>query len=55
MIMLIDRIDTDSDYEAALARLDEIFNAKPGTIEGIEFEKLVDLIEDYENRRWPIP
>lgn len=47
-------IKTKADYEAALARIDEIFEAKPGTAAGDELELLVTLIELYEARVFPI-
>lgn len=37
-----------------MARLDEIFDAKPGTPDGEEFELLVALIEAYERVAYPI-
>ena len=36
------------EYEAALNRVLELWDAEPGTIEGDELDKLVDLIIDYE-------
>ncbi|MBX3729301.1 MAG: hypothetical protein KF858_08970 [Candidatus Sumerlaeia bacterium] len=48
-------IKTDADHEAALARIDALWNAKPGTARGDEFELLVHLVEEYEARRFPIP
>ena len=47
-------IQTDAENQAALARLDEIFDAKPGTPDGEEFELLVALIEAYERVAYPI-
>ena len=47
-------IKTEADYKAALARADEIFDAKPGTPEGEELESLVTLIEHYEDTVFPI-
>ena len=45
---------TDEDYEAALARVWEIFDAEPGTPEGEELDTLVDLVEEYEDRHFPM-
>lgn len=45
---------TDEDYEAALARVREIFAAEPGTPEGVELDTLVDLVEEYEDRHFPM-
>ncbi len=47
-------IQTDAENQAALTRLDEIFDAKPGTPDGEEFELLVALIEVYERVAYPI-
>ena len=41
-------LKTDKDYEQALNRLDEIFDAKPNTPKGDEFELLSLLIDKYE-------
>lgn len=47
-------IKTESDYEAALARLEELFDCQPDTPEGDEFELLVKLVEIYEQEKFPI-
>lgn len=47
-------IKTAADHKAALARLDEIFDAAPGTREGDEAELLTVLIEKYEDVAFPI-
>ncbi|MDQ8198193.1 ImmA/IrrE family metallo-endopeptidase [Pelagicoccus enzymogenes] len=47
-------IKTESDYEAALERIEEIFDARPGTHEGDELELLVTLVEMYEAKAFPI-
>jgi len=47
-------IKTKDDYKFALARVETIFNAKPGTSEGDELELLVTLIELYEEKEYPI-
>lgn len=52
--MNIKPIRTKKDYEQALARLEEIFDAKKGTSEGDELEVLGMLIEKYENEKFPI-
>ena len=43
-------IRTETDYEAALARIREIFHADLGTPEGDELDVLADLVEQYEDR-----
>lgn len=45
-------IRTEEDYNEALERLRELFDAKPNTEKGIEFESLMDIIENYENEHY---
>ena len=52
--MNIKPIKTKKDYEQALARLELIFDAKKGTEKGDELEILGMLIDNYENRKFPI-
>jgi HTH-type transcriptional regulator / antitoxin HigA len=47
-------IRNEAEYQATLARIDEIFNAKPGTPEGKELTLLIDLVVEYEKEEWPI-
>ncbi|MEY2829190.1 MAG: hypothetical protein RIQ33_1048 [Bacteroidota bacterium] len=47
-------IKTERDYQKALKRLDEIFDAKPNSAEGNELEILSLLIERYEQQNFPI-
>ena len=47
-------ITDDETHRAALARIDEIFYAEPGTPEGAELDALATLVEHYEEVRWPI-
>jgi len=47
-------IKTDADYRAALKRLEEIFDAKLGTTESDELEILGLMVDDYENKHYPI-
>ena len=47
-------IKTEAEYLKALKVVDAIFNAKPGTQEGDKLELLALLIEQYENRHYPI-
>lgn len=53
-MMEIKPIKTEKDYNLALARLDKIFDAKPGTDEGDELEVLGILVDQYENEHFPI-
>ena len=54
-MMNIAPIRTEEDYEAALARLAEIFQAEAGTPEGDERDILCDLVELYEGKHYPVP
>jgi len=47
-------IKTEAQYEAALARIEKIFDAKPGTPKGDELELLLLLVETYEASAYPI-
>jgi HTH-type transcriptional regulator/antitoxin HigA len=53
-VMTIKPIKTKKDYQAAMNRLETIFDAKPGTPEGDELEVLGILIEKYEQEHYPI-
>ncbi len=52
--MTIKPIKSKKDYQAALTRLEQIFDAKPGTKDGDELEILGILIEKYEQDRYAI-
>lgn len=52
--MTIKPIKTEQDYDQALQRLEEIFDARKGTPEGDELEILGILIEKYEEYHFPI-
>ena len=47
-------IRTDADLDAALARIEEIFDAAPGSPEDDELAILLDLVEFYEKKNYPI-
>ena len=47
-------IRTEADYEAALARVAELMDAREGTSEGEELDVLVDLVEVYEDKHFPM-
>jgi HTH-type transcriptional regulator / antitoxin HigA len=47
-------IRTREDYEAACKRIDEIFQAEPGTPEDDELEILVTLVDKYEEEHFPL-
>lgn len=52
--MKIKVLKTEIDYENAMERIEAIFDAKPNTPEGDEFELLTLLIEKYEEEHYPI-
>lgn len=52
--MKLKPIRTEEDYNKALARLDKIFDSEPETKDGDELEILALLIEDYEDKHYPI-
>lgn len=47
-------VRTEEDYEEALARIDALMDAAPGSPEGDELDVLADLVELYESRREPM-
>jgi HTH-type transcriptional regulator/antitoxin HigA len=53
-IMELKPIKTEADYRAALKRLEDIFDAKLNTPEGDELEILGLMVDDYENKHYPI-
>ena len=52
--MNIKPIKNDEDLQAALKRLEAIYQAQEGSVEADEMEILVTLIEAYENKHYPI-
>ena len=52
--MKIKPIKSDKDYETAIHRLEEIFDAAENSKEGDEAEILSLLIENYENQYFPV-
>lgn len=52
--MNVKPIKTNKDYQQALERLEVIFDAQKSTPEGDELEILGILIEQYENKHFPI-
>ena len=47
-------IKTTAEHELAIARIEELFTAKPGTPKGDELELLILLVETYEAKEFPI-
>ncbi len=48
-------IKTEADYDAALARAEQLMDAEEGTAEAEELDVLVTLIEAYEDVHYPMP
>jgi HTH-type transcriptional regulator / antitoxin HigA len=53
--MMAKLIKTRQEYRAALQRVEEIMDARPGTTEGDELELLAAIIEIYEEKHAPVP
>src|SRR5437016_12817997 len=47
-------IKTEAEYQATLARIETIFDARPGTAKGDELELLLLVVETYEDKKYPI-
>src|SRR5665647_1796106 len=50
----IKAIRNDADYQEALARVDVLMDAEPGTPGGDELDVLTDLVEHYEEKSVPM-
>jgi HTH-type transcriptional regulator / antitoxin HigA len=48
-------IKAEAEYEATMARIDQIIQADAGTPEGDELELLTLLVENYEKAAYPMP
>jgi HTH-type transcriptional regulator / antitoxin HigA len=53
--MEIKPIKSEEDYQAALAEVERLFDAKAGSAEGDKLEILTTLIEAYEEEYYAIP
>ena len=54
MKITIRPIPGEADYDNALAEIEGLMDALPGTREGARLDVLVTLVEAYEERHWPI-
>ncbi|MEN3346938.1 MAG: HTH-type transcriptional regulator / antitoxin HigA [Bradyrhizobium sp.] len=52
--MEIRPIRTEADYVAAIAEVERLWDAEPGTDDGDKLDILATLVEKYENEHWPI-
>lgn len=53
--MEIHPIRTEADHKAALAEIERLFAAEPGSPEADKLDILATLVERYEDSRWSIP
>jgi HTH-type transcriptional regulator/antitoxin HigA len=53
--MSIRPVKNERDYDASLARIDELWGAKPGTPDGDELDVLLTLVHVYEQENHPVP
>lgn len=53
--MNIRPIRNEADYDAALATIEQLLDARPGTADGDRLDILTTLVEAYEAREHPIP
>ena len=52
--MAIEPIKNEADHKAALARIEALWDAAPGSAEFYELDALATLVEHFENQRWPV-
>ena len=52
--MDVGRIRTEAEYEAALARLEQLMDAQPGTPEGDALDSLSTRVEEFEALKFPV-
>lgn len=50
----ITQVQTESEYEAALARIDELLGSEPFSPEDDELDRISDLVIRYEDEHYPI-
>lgn len=52
--MTIKPIHTERDYKSAIARIDALMDSKPGSAASDELDVLAELVERYEDKRFPV-
>lgn len=52
--MCIVSITSEVEYQLALKKLEELFDAPIGTLESDEADELIILIDDYEKKNYPM-
>ena len=50
----ITQVQTEADYDMALARISELLGAEPNTPEGRELDRISDLVIQYEDEHYPM-
>lgn len=53
--MMLKPIRNESDYQAALREIEQLWDAEPGTPEGDALDVLVTLVEAYERDHYDLP
>ena len=53
--MNIRPVKTENDYDAALARIEDLWGAEQGTPEGDELDVMLALVGVYEDENHPVP
>lgn len=48
------QIKTENEYQNALKRIEELFDAEQGTPEAVELASLVAAVETYEEEHYPL-
>ena len=51
--MVIAKINSEAEHQAALDCIEELWDSEPDTPEGEELDRLVDMVEAYEEEHYP--
>jgi HTH-type transcriptional regulator/antitoxin HigA len=54
LISAVNPIQSESEYKVALAEVERLWGAKPGTPDGDRLDILVTLIDVYETKNYPM-
>ena len=50
----IKQVRTEAEYDAALARIDDLIHSAPGSAEEAELDRISNLIIQYEDEHYPV-
>ena len=50
----VEQIRTEAEFEAALARIDELINCAPGSTEEAELIRISEMVIEYEDEHYPM-